>query len=183
MTKNIDVAGRIRAIRKQLNMTQGELGEQAGLSLATIGKIERGEISPTIAALQKIAVCLRAPLAALIDDAIDGPRRIFFARKDLTVASFGKHTVRQVGRNLGRRALQMTEDTYEVGADTGEMMQSHAGEEAGFVIRGKLEVIVGYQSRVLGPGEAYFFESRLPHRFRNVGSEICVVVTATTPPN
>lgn len=182
MTKDIDVAGRVRAIRKQLNMTQSELGEQAGLSLAIIGKIERGEISPTIAALQKIAVCLRAPLAALIDDATDGPRRIFFARKDLTIASFSKRTVRQVGRNLARHALQMTEETYEIGADTGELMQSHAGEEAGFVIRGKLEVIVGYQSRVLGPGEAYFFESRLPHRFRNAGSEICVVVSAATPP-
>jgi quercetin dioxygenase-like cupin family protein len=62
-------------------------------------------------------------------------------------------------------------------------MLSHAGEEAGLVIRGRLEVTVGDQVAVLGPGEAYFFESRVPHRFRNPGDEVCIVVAAATPPS
>ena len=77
----------------------------------------------------------------------------------------------------------MMEDTYDVGADTGETMLSHAGEEAGIVIRGRLEVTVGQQVRVLGPGEAYLFESRTPHRFRNARRIKCIVIAATTPPS
>ena len=35
--------------------------------------------------------------------------------------------------------------------------------------------------KVLGPGEAYYFESRTPHRFRNVGTEPAIIVSANTP--
>ena len=60
-------------------------------------------------------------------------------------------------------------------------MLRHASEEGAVVIRGQLEVTVGDQRRVLGPGEAYYFDSRLPHRFRNLGEEVCELVSACTP--
>ena len=41
---------------------------------------------------------------------------------------------------------------------------------------------VGGATRVLGPGEAYYFASQLPHRFRNVGREACEIISACTPP-
>lgn len=40
----------------------------------------------------------------------------------------------------------------------------------------------GSQHQVLRPGEAYLFDSRQPHRFRNLGQEVCVVVSGCTPP-
>jgi mannose-6-phosphate isomerase-like protein (cupin superfamily) len=50
------------------------------------------------------------------------------------------------------------------------------------VIRGRIELTVGGATRVLGPGEAYYFASQLPHRFRNVGREACEIISASTPP-
>jgi transcriptional regulator with XRE-family HTH domain len=32
-------------------------------------------------------------------------------------------------------------------------------------------------------GEAYYFDSTLPHRFRNPGDEECVIISANTPPS
>ncbi|AGK51249.1 helix-turn-helix family protein [Burkholderia thailandensis MSMB121] len=183
MSDEIDVPARLRALRATFKLTQRDLARRTGLSHTTIAKIERGEISPTIASLQKIAASFQLPVTSLIDASADEPTRIFYKHEDLTVVALGKHTIRQIGRNLSRRALQMMEDTYEPGADTGDAMLSHAGEEAGLVIRGHLEVTVGDQVAVLGPGEAYFFESRIPHRFRNRGNETCVVVAAATPPS
>jgi mannose-6-phosphate isomerase-like protein (cupin superfamily) len=40
---------------------------------------------------------------------------------------------------------------------------------------------VGDRVKVLGPGEAYYFESRTPHRFRNVGNDVAILVSANTP--
>ena len=57
----------------------------------------------------------------------------------------------------------------------------HEGEEGGVIVTGQVEVTVGAQVRVLGPGEAYYFESRVPHRFRNVGDTEAVIVSANTP--
>jgi len=67
------------------------------------------------------------------------------------------------------------------GSDTGESMLEHEGEEGGVVIQGQIELTVGEQVRVLGPGEGYYFESRIPHRFRNVGEIDAILVSANTP--
>src|SRR3989304_4622051 len=83
---------------------------------------------------------------------------------------------------LSQRALAPRE-RLEPGADTGVDMLRHESEESGVVVRGKLELTVGGQTYVLGAGDAYYFDSRLPHRFRNVGSGVCEVVSACTPPS
>ena len=183
MADSLDIPGRLRAMREARGLTQRDLARRAGLSHTTIAKIERGEISPTIASLQKIVASFNLPVTALITGEAEESERIFFKRDELTMVSLGKYTMRQVGANLRRHALQMMEDNYAPGADTGEAMLSHAGEEAGIVIEGRLEVTVGNQVRVLGPGEAYLFESRIPHRFRNTGKRKCIVVAAATPPS
>ena len=59
-----------------------------------------------------------------------------------------------------------------------------AGNEKIYIenMRGQVEITVGDQVRVLGPGEAYYFECRQPHRFRNVGKDDAVIISASTPP-
>lgn len=68
------------------------------------------------------------------------------------------------------------------GSDTGVEMYRHEAEEGGVVINGKVQLTVGGKTYVLGPGDAYDFNSRLPHRFRNIGDEVCEIVSACTPP-
>ena len=101
----------------------------------------------------------------------------------MTQISEGKISYRQVGRDLSGKALQVLHEVYKPGADTGRNMLSHQGEEAGVVVKGKLEVTVGADRKVLGAGDAYYFESHRPHRFRAIGDEETMVVTACTPPS
>ena len=61
-------------------------------------------------------------------------------------------------------------------------MLQHDGQEGGLVIRGEVEVTVGSNIQVLRAGDAYYFDSREPHRFRNVGREEAQIVSASTPP-
>jgi mannose-6-phosphate isomerase-like protein (cupin superfamily) len=63
------------------------------------------------------------------------------------------------------------------------MLLQHNAEEGGVIIRGALEVTVGTVTRVLKPGDAYYFNSNIPHRFRNVGDKECELVSACTPPS
>ena len=62
------------------------------------------------------------------------------------------------------------------------MMLEHEGEEGGIILSGRLEVTVGEATRILGAGDAYYFNSRQPHRFRNVGNEACTLVSSCSPP-
>ena len=55
-------------------------------------------------------------------------------------------------------------------------------EGFGYDLSGRLEVTVDGERRILGPGDAYYFESRRPHRFRCVGAKPCDVISTCTPP-
>ena len=90
-------------------------------------------------------------------------------------------SLRQIG-DTTRHNLQILHETYPPGADTGPEMLSHEAEEGGIVITGIIEITVGGEVRVLNPGDGYLFDSRLPHRFRNIGVADCVIVSACTPP-
>ena len=59
---------------------------------------------------------------------------------------------------------------------------AHEGEEGGVILSGRLEVTVGETARILGVGDAYYFNSKQPHRFRNAGNEVCTLVSSCSPP-
>jgi mannose-6-phosphate isomerase-like protein (cupin superfamily) len=78
--------------------------------------------------------------------------------------------------------MAILHEIYAPGADTGSEMLRHAGEEGGVVVSGRVEVTIGGQTRILGPGDAYYFASAVPHRFRNRGRERCEIISASNPP-
>jgi mannose-6-phosphate isomerase-like protein (cupin superfamily) len=86
-----------------------------------------------------------------------------------------------VGQRRPQRQMCILREVMPPGSDTGESMLNHDGEEGGVVISGEVELTVGDQVRVLHSGDAYYFESRTPHRFRNVGEVPAVIVSANTP--
>ena len=89
--------------------------------------------------------------------------------------------LRQVG-DARAHNLQIMHERYEPGADTGATMLEHNAHEGGIVVSGKLEVTVGAQTKILKTGDAYLFDSRVPHRFRNTSDETAIVISACTPP-
>ena len=112
-----------------------------------------------------------------------GPDKFFYENAELSEIGSGPISYRQVGSDLLDRSLPILYETYAPGADTGQSMLSHEAEEGGVILQGRLEVTVGEQVRTLSAGDAYLFNSRLPHRFRNTGNEPCIVVSACTPPS
>ena len=78
--------------------------------------------------------------------------------------------------------MSVLRERYAPGADTGPEMMSHPGEEGGIVVRGRIEVTIGSTTRVLAAGDAYYFSTAVPHRFRNPGDEDCEIISAGTPP-
>ena len=63
--KNIreEVGKRIRTVRKTKGITQEQVGEKADLNYKFIGKIERGEVNPSIETLSAIADALNISLS------------------------------------------------------------------------------------------------------------------------
>jgi transcriptional regulator with XRE-family HTH domain len=182
MVNDFDLGERLRAVRQMQALSQRELAKRAGVSNAIISLIEQNRTSPSVGSLKKVLAGIPMSLADFFAGELTPRRQVFFSAADLVeIAGRGGLSYRQVGPDLAGHALQILHERYAVGADTGDTLLRHESEEGG--LRGSLEVTVGDQRRVLEAGDAYYFDSRLPHRFRNPGEEECEVVSACTPPS
>jgi transcriptional regulator with XRE-family HTH domain len=179
-----DVVGaRLRALRRAHGLSQRALAKAAGVTNSTISLIESGQMNPSVGALRRVLTGFPIGLAEFFAFDPTPNDQVFFAAEELHEIGKGGVSYRQVGSRMPGRKLQILHETYKPGAGTGAVTLSHEGEEGGIVLSGRLEVTVEDQRKILGPGDAYLFDSRRPHRFRAVGQENCVVISACTPPS
>ena len=179
---NVDIGGRLRFIRARHKLSQRELAKRSGVTNSTISLIESNQMNPSVGALKRILDGIPMGLAEFFALEPEKRRKIFYRAEELTEVGKKPISYRQVGDNLFGRALQILKERYEPGSDTGRVLLVHDGEEGGVVISGRLEITVEDERRILNPGDAYYFESRRPHRFRCVGGKACEVISACTPP-
>jgi transcriptional regulator with XRE-family HTH domain len=179
----MDVGGKLRSVREARGVSQRELARRSGISNATISQIESSTINPSVGALKRILDAIPMPMADFFAEEAPPRDQVFYRAGDMVEIGRGGVSYRQVGKDLAGKALQIIRERYETGAESGRIRLRHEGEEGGIVLKGQLEVIVGDQRAVLGPGDAYYFRSAEPHRFRNVGDEPCEVVSCCTPPS
>ncbi|MCE1235258.1 MAG: cupin domain-containing protein [Hyphomicrobiales bacterium] len=180
---DIDVGRRLKELRQAHGLSQRALAKRAGVSNATVSMIEANRVSPSVAALKQILAGFPIGLAAFFSHEEGAREKVVWRADELTEIAGGPVSYRQVGGDLAGRSLQMLHERYERGALSGRTPLSHQGEEAGLVIRGLLELEVDGDRHVLRPGDAYFFDSRRPHAFRNIGDGELIVVSACTPPS
>ncbi len=173
----------LKTLRVRRGLSQRTLARLAGVSNATVSLIEHGRTDPSMGLLRKILDSLGVSFAEFFASDTRTAEKFFYNRNELSEIGSGLISYLQVGSDLSEGALQILYETYKPGADTGQSMLSHNAEEGGIVLQGRLEVTVGEQVQVLTAGDAYRFNSRFPHRFRNTGNQKCLVVSACTPPS
>ena len=166
------VGDRLKAVRSMYGLSQRELARRAGVTNSTISTIEQNRVSPSIDSLAKVLAGIPMTLIDFFTIDLDTGEEIFFNKEDLVELADGTMSMRLVGATRKDRNLRVLHETYPAGGDTGDKL-----------IVQKLEVTVGERVKILGPGDAYYFNAEIPHRFRNVGDGECEVVSAATPPS
>jgi transcriptional regulator with XRE-family HTH domain len=180
--KSLDVGGRLKHVRELHGLSQRELARRAGVTNGLISLIEQNRVSPSVSSLKKVLDGVPLSLAEFFTLDVNATPQVFFAAAELVELGNDAASLRLVAAQRPGRQLTVLHERYAPGAATGDEMLSHRGEEGGVVVSGQLELTVGGQTRVLGPGDAYYFSSAVPHRFRNVGLEVCEIISASTPP-
>ena len=177
------IGTRLRELRRRRNLGVREVALRSGISHSSISLIERDRMSPSVDTLSAILDALGTTLTGFFSDLNSTVRHSPFYEADEWVEIGKAQTVsyRMLGMNHPNRQILMLHETYAIGADTGEPF-SHSAQEAGTVLRGAVEVTVGDECRVLKAGDGYYFDSRMPHRFRNVANEPSTVLSAVAPP-
>jgi transcriptional regulator with XRE-family HTH domain len=188
--KDFDVGSRLKDVRVTAGLSQRGLATRAGVPHGQISLVETNKSSPSVASLRKILGGVPMTLAEFFEADRSPNNQVVFSSKELldltsrlspSKSGRARISLRQVG-DARTHNLQILHERYSAGADTGPTMLEHNAHEGGVVVSGSLELTVGTHSHVLKAGDAYLFDSRVPHRFRNPGTVDAVVISACTPP-
>ena len=189
-----DVGPNLRAHREERQLSLRELARRLNISPSALSQIETGKSRPSVSTLYAIV----SELGISLDELFGGrspaqawqPARLRAQQKPATEPSaLDSDRVQRSGTRHGidlqsgvrweRLTAQPDAEAdflyvvYDVGGSSSQndLFMRHAGREYGLVLTGTLEVTVGFETYTLGPGDSISFDSTIPHRLRNTGSE------------
>jgi transcriptional regulator with XRE-family HTH domain len=166
-----NVGAQVQALREQLGLSMRGLAELCGLSPNTISLIERGATSPSVSTLHQLATALRVPITAFFEQRREGTQVIHSRPGDRSFSGSASVLLESLGSGLEGQSLEPFLVTLEPSADSGPGTMIHSGHELVYCLEGMVEYVIEGHSYRLGPGESLLFEARLPHCWRNLGSE------------
>lgn len=182
ITKNIGVA--VRSSRQSLNISIRELARRSSLSATAIWKIERGQMTPSIVVLLKIAHGLGIKLTEILDPLLEEAAVVFAPRGSRV--SGGADDSRDIAELISGSSrawvIQAGEHTLKKGAKSARQPMVHSGEELVYCLEGRILYVINGKKYELKAGDAIHFKSHLPHIWRNANNGNSRMLLVAVPP-
>jgi len=177
----------IRHARRKREMTLEQVAQKTKLSVSYLSQVERDRMPPSLSSLKRIAEALDLSAGSLMF-ARSGTRSVSpvvvvrqSARKRLVFPG-SKIRYEMLTPDLRRRASMLWLQA-PAGAESGPAPFSHEGEDAVVVLQGRLAVEVGGVWHELATGDSIYFDSQLPHRWRNPTNRATIAIWMSAPPS
>ena len=176
--KGLKIGEKISSLRKKMGLSVPDLAEESGLSKIVISQIESNAVSPTVAALLRIAKSLDKELNYFFQEYSENIKyeivRKSERKKVQRKRASGKQTMSYSYQSLSYRKANkhMQPFLVEFDIDVEEEVEllTHDGEEFLFLLEGELELYTDKEVIVLKEGDSIYFESSLPHGFKGRGN-------------
>jgi transcriptional regulator with XRE-family HTH domain len=171
----LNVGQRLRTFRERQGWSLRVLAEQCGLSINAISRIERGENSPTVSSLQRLASALAVPIT---DFFLEQPKQSAYHIRNGNGKQvlYDCYLVEHLGGDLPGQQLEPFLYSIEPGCTSAALPVSHPGEEFVHCISGEVEVTVDEQMYLLRTGDSLLFEGTKPHFWQNPGAHSAVIL-------
>ena len=176
----MELGAKIRELRLKNNLTQEELADRCELTKGYISQLENELNSPSIATLKDILQTLGSSLSEFFDD--ESEEKIVFGADDYFEKQTEDFTVTWLVPTAQKNVMEPIKLCLAVGAKT-EKDLPHEGEEFGYVLSGKVKIILGKRSYVAGEGETFYFRADKTHNIQNLTNKKAVVLWLSCPPN
>jgi transcriptional regulator with XRE-family HTH domain len=172
----VELGTRVKRLRTQAGLTLEEFAAQSGVSRAMLSKVERGEKSPTLAIIVRIAKGLNVSMSALMGAEPDAAQVAVIRRANRLAfkdpeTGFERHNLSPSHLD---NDLEFLLHRIPAGESSGELPPYKVPTEKYLVVHeGELTVQTGGANYVLGTGDSFYFDVREPYRFINTGRVPC----------
>jgi transcriptional regulator with XRE-family HTH domain len=167
------IGPKVKRLRQEQRLSLQQLAVKAEVSAAAIHKIERNDMVPTITTLLKVATALDRPVTYFVEQNGSPPDPVAFTPASERPAVYTPHAGLRLAGVSGpyapfRSAAALA--TIDPGADSGDKLLVHAGEELVFTLEGTLVFDIAGKRHEVGAGDALHFMGDQPHHWVNPGT-------------
>ena len=162
-----DIGPRLRALRRDRDMTLEALSDATGISVSALSRLESGKRRPTLDLLVPLARTHRVALDQLVGAPATGDPRVHLTPSRRRNGSAVVPLTRYPGR------VQVFKQV--IGPRPPKLV-THAGYEWLYVLAGELRLILGENEVVLRPGEVAEFDTAEPHWFGPTGDQVVEIL-------
>lgn len=155
---NDSLATKLKALRSQRGWSLDLASQHTGVSKAMLGQIERGESSPTIATLWKIAAGFKMSFSFFIDEEHDQPLDFPLDKQFIVTPIF----VFDPSCRFEAYAIELAPGATHLSPAHQAGVIEHI-----IVAQGMIEVLVGEAWHSVKLGEGFRFDANQTHGYRN----------------
>ena len=180
MDVNTEIGQKIKDLRNRNGLTQQELADRTELTKGYISQLERGQVAPSVATLLDLIECLGTNASDFFKET--EPERCVFQAQDYfekidEAGNSIQWTVPTAQKNQMEPLLVEIQPYQALTED-----KPHDGEELGYVMSGRLNVILGDQVYHVKAGESFYYPAKKIHRIENPGQRPAKFIWISTPP-
>ncbi len=176
----MELGKKIRQMRNQKNLTQEELADRCELTKGYISQLENDLNSPSIATLTDILAALGSNLSEFFRE--EAEEKIVFSKNEFIEKDSDGVLWNWLIPNAQKNMMEPVLVELSEGAETAQDVP-HEGEEFGYVLEGKITVLLGNTHHVCKKGEAFYYSAGKPHSILNKGKGKAKFLWISTPPN
>lgn len=177
-TSEPQVGDIVRELRTRQGVSLRTLATRAGFSPSFVSQIERGQASPSIASLERLAHALGVTLGDFFRPAAAAVVTRAGGRAELTSA-WSHAQIEALGPTGPGRAFEPMMITLAPGGQSGSRPYSHGGDEFAIVFEGEVRLTLGEETFQLARGDAATFSAETPHCWENLASKPARIVVVS----
>lgn len=179
------VGDQVKAIREEKGLTLADVASRTGFDEAFLSQVEANIVSPPLGVLIKLGKALGLKMGYFISGGESKPYTIVRAKERKRVARRASSADKAYGYTYEALAPGKTDRHMEPFIVTlepagEETLSSHEGQEFIFILEGHMEAILDKDRLHLGPGDAIYYDSSVPHLVRCVAGPYTKILAVLT---
>ncbi len=176
----MELGTKLRDMRQKKGLTQEELADRCELTKGYISQLENDLTSPSIATLVDLLNALGSSLGDFFHE--EQEEKLVFPEAEFIEKQSDGMVWNWVIPNAQKNMMEPVLVSLDPGAST-QPDFPHEGEEFGFVLEGKIDLVRAGKSHIAKKGESFYFTADKEHFIVNRGKSKARFLWISTPPN
>jgi transcriptional regulator with XRE-family HTH domain len=158
----------LKSLRTRAGMSLRTLAARVGFSASFLSQLEKGQVSPSIASLGRIAGELGVTLAELFHSAHAPAQAVVRgASRPAFTSEWSRARIESLTSPATGGVLEALAVTIAPSGTSGRHLTTHVQPQFAYQLRGTLTLFIGEERMALKPGDTVGIRAGTPHRWQN----------------